>query len=86
MKFNDIFKNRELHLQCDDFILFLKIDFAAKSNKNNNKFELKFEDFEKKENNSLKKKNLKIIKIIMMIFELFLKRIRDNFFFLFHNQ
>ena len=41
-------KDREFHLRRDDFVLFLKIGFAMKSNENNNKFELKFEDFKKK--------------------------------------
>ena len=55
-----IFLNeREFHLRRDDFISFLKIDFAMKSNENNNKFESKFENFEKMKSNSSKKKEIK---------------------------
>ena len=51
-------KNRELRLRRGDFILFLKVDFAMKSNENNNEFGLKFENFEKKKSNSSKEKKI----------------------------
>ena len=34
--------DREFRLRHDDLVLFLKIDFAIRSNENNDKFELKF--------------------------------------------
>ena len=39
--------NHKFHLHRDNLVSFLKIDFAIKSNENNDEFKSKFEDFEK---------------------------------------